>query len=233
MLKKGYASTPEYLAWHNMRRRCYEKTCKSYADYGGRGITVCDRWRDSFENFIDDMGQKPTKTHSIDRINNNSGYSPFNCRWASKEEQSQNRRRIRTVDLENNTSGYSGVVFLKDHKKWRSKINYKGKDVFLGKFDCKHEAAMVFDMFKEKNGVYPYDEKVTESKIDGELREQIGLVERKLKIAVTALEHYRPHTDFCITKCFWWDEPCDCRAGQAIEALNKLGFKYLEEEELL
>lgn len=98
-VKHGHAVggklTSEYLAWHSMLARCYGTSNTSYRDYGGRGITVCDRWRASFTDFFADMGQKPSPTHSLDRINNDAAYEPRNCRWATKSEQAKNRRRPR------------------------------------------------------------------------------------------------------------------------------------------
>lgn len=84
--------TKEYVAWLNMKRRCDSKCRSTYNYYGGRGIKVCKRWLHSFTNFLSDMKQKPTNDYSLDRINVNGNYTPHNCRWATKKQQSQNRR---------------------------------------------------------------------------------------------------------------------------------------------
>jgi hypothetical protein len=84
--------TPEHAAWLEMRKRCLCATGRAYADYGGRGITICDRWLNSYANFLADMGRKPSRKHSLDRIDNNRGYSPDNCRWATQNQQVTNRR---------------------------------------------------------------------------------------------------------------------------------------------
>ena len=85
------SSTPEYYAWESMLGRCYNPQHPSYESYGGRGISVCQRWN-SFENFYADMGKRPQTDMSIDRINNDQGYGPSNCRWATSSQQVSNRR---------------------------------------------------------------------------------------------------------------------------------------------
>lgn len=79
-----------YASWASMKTRCYNKNSNSYKYYGAKGITVCDRWLHSFENFMADMGPKPGPSYSIDRIDGSGNYEPGNCRWATKLEQQNN-----------------------------------------------------------------------------------------------------------------------------------------------
>lgn len=88
----GHKSTPEYKASAALKQRVMNPNSDRYNSYGGRGITVCDRWISSFENFYSDMGSRPSSKHSIDRIDVNKGYYPENCRWATSEVQGRNRR---------------------------------------------------------------------------------------------------------------------------------------------
>lgn len=93
--------TPEYRAWAHMIGRCEDGNDVSFANYGGRGISVCARWRASFANFLDDMGRRPTPGHSIDRKDSNGNYEPGNCRWATALEQGGNKRNNHVLTVGN------------------------------------------------------------------------------------------------------------------------------------
>lgn len=88
--KHGQYGTSTYKAWTSMKYRCLTPTCHAYKSYGGRGITVCDRWM-KFENFYKDMGEKPGKDFELDRIDNNGNYEPCNCRWTDRKTNGRNR----------------------------------------------------------------------------------------------------------------------------------------------
>ncbi len=93
----GRSRSPEYHAWNGMITRCTNERSAAWANYGGRGISVCARWLASFENFLADMGERPTSRHSVDRIDVNGHYEPSNCRWATMVQQANNRRGNRKL----------------------------------------------------------------------------------------------------------------------------------------
>lgn len=100
----GMRQTAEYRIWTHIKSRCFNSKVPEFKHYGGRGVTVCDRWRDSFEAFYADMGSRPTANHSIDRHPNNDGnYEPGNCRWATDKEQANNTRSNRHVSVGDET----------------------------------------------------------------------------------------------------------------------------------
>lgn len=84
--------SPEYKAWCGMRQRCFNSADPGWKNYGGRGITVCDKWLKNFSAFLEDVGRRPSENHSLDRINNDGNYEPENCRWATSAEQNHNTR---------------------------------------------------------------------------------------------------------------------------------------------
>lgn len=128
----GMRHSTEYKSWTKMRERCNKPKDISYKNYGGKGIKVCDRWQNSFENFFADMGNKPTSIHSIDRIDNTKDYSPENCRWSSRIEQNNNKSDIRIITLDGIT------LNLKD---WCKRIRIYQSSVYrrVHRKGCTHE----------------------------------------------------------------------------------------------
>lgn len=100
--RESTGRTPTYRAWDGMRDRCRNPNATHYAYYGGRGIRVCERWMDSFANFLADMGEAPVGT-SIDRIDSNGHYEPGNCRWSTPKEQARNRSNNRPITFKGRT----------------------------------------------------------------------------------------------------------------------------------
>ena len=88
----GMSGTPTYNSSMGMRQRCHNPNAWNYPHYGGRGIQVCNRWLESFENFLADMGEKPSRRHSIGRVDNDGDYTPENCRWETMNQQVRNKR---------------------------------------------------------------------------------------------------------------------------------------------
>jgi hypothetical protein len=98
--KHGLSKIPEYLAWKTMKARCYNQNSHKFPDYGGRGIKVCRRWRESFITFYTDMGSRPSPKHSVERKGNNGPYSPSNCIWATGIAQGSNKRNNRLISFQ-------------------------------------------------------------------------------------------------------------------------------------
>jgi hypothetical protein len=114
--------TPEYRAWRSMKARCHIPSSSGFANYGGRGIYVCDRWRHDYEAFLVDVGRKPSADHSLDRVDNDGPYAPGNVRWATRSEQGQNRRTNALVTAFGRTQcieAWAAETGLKDCTIWR------------------------------------------------------------------------------------------------------------------
>lgn len=96
-LKHGLSTSSEFEIWSGIKKRCNNPKAECYRNYGGRGITVCERWDKSFQSFLEDVGLRPSSRHSLDRIDNNRGYEPANVRWATRKQQANNMRVNRNI----------------------------------------------------------------------------------------------------------------------------------------
>ena len=121
-------SRRSYYRWFNIIRRCDNTADTSYDNYGGRGITVCDRWY-NYENYIEDVGDRPTPKHTIDRIDNDGNYEPSNVKWSTRLEQVSNRRMFKS-----NKSGHAGIYWYSPLNKWLVRPTVGGKLTYLGYF---------------------------------------------------------------------------------------------------
>ncbi len=150
---------PLYCTWKSMRQRCYLKTSKDYPTYGGRGITVCDRWNnpngdsriEGFINFVNDMGYKKDPKLQLDRIDNDKGYSPDNCRWVTSKENNNNRR-LPSVFHRFRPDQYGKhpyMYFYKKTGKWGVKIP-NGDGTFFTKYGLKEKEAKMLVYKKMK-----------------------------------------------------------------------------------
>ena len=131
-LSHNMSKSKEYRAWQKMKERCYNPNIERYPVYGGRGIKVCDRWLESFDNFYEDMGPRPSSKHSIDRIDVNGDYEPGNCRWVTMQEQHYNKRNTLYVEYKNENKSLSELckIYNLNYKStWK---NYKKGFTFEG-----------------------------------------------------------------------------------------------------
>lgn len=125
--------SPEYRAWLGMKARCYNSNELKYKDYGGRGIVVCARWLDNFENFLADVGLRPSANYSLGRIDNSGNYEPANVTWHTAKEQANNRRP--KSKNANSRSGLVGVSWVASRQSWRAGLYREGRtvDLYYGK----------------------------------------------------------------------------------------------------
>ena len=151
MVKLGKSKTthgrtmkdPTYQSWIDMKRRCLDPNRRSYKDYGGRGITVCQRWF-KFENFLADMGDKPHGL-TLDRKENHGHYEPENCRWATPKVQAGNRRvGLDAAIRSDNSTGFKGVRRRPGRKGYSAAIVVRGQRIHLGTRDAPEEAAALY-----------------------------------------------------------------------------------------
>lgn len=122
---KSRTYTTEYNTWLAIKNRCLNNKCIQFKDYGGRGIKICDRWLNSFENFLEDMGHKPSMNYSIDRKENNKDYCKENCRWATRIEQQNNKSNNNHLTINNETHTIAEWAKIKNIK--YSKLLYRVK----------------------------------------------------------------------------------------------------------
>lgn len=142
-LVEGYpiGKHPLYHVFTNMLDRCLNTTSKHYPGWGGKGITVCSRWRD-FRLFVADMGPRSTPYHTLERKKNVGNYTPSNCVWATRTTQAINRRRF-----ESNTTGATGVVNVRG--RFHARFDFEHKRYDLGRYKTLHDASLVRASFVE------------------------------------------------------------------------------------
>ena len=149
--KHSLTNTRLYVVWVEIKSRTLNHKHKAYQDYGGRGIIICDEWKNDFMSFYNwamENGYEENKGLSIDRIDNDGGYSPENCRWTTKTMQSRNQRIYK-----NNKSGYRGVSFVKAKNKYATYICINNKSKSLGHFLTVVEGAIAYNNYIIENNL--------------------------------------------------------------------------------
>lgn len=156
----------EYRAWSYMKNRCYNPNVNDYEIYGGKGIVVCDRWLESFSNFLEDMGERPTPNHSVDRIDGNGNYEPSNCRWSDQSTQGFNQKKSVL-----NKTGYVGVNYHRGGK-WVARIGKRSEGIprqVLGR--SYHIADAIIPRIEKEIELYGYNKNtVTWEEIEDAIR---------------------------------------------------------------
>lgn len=122
--KHGLSDTPERLVWSKMRQRCSNPDDIAFKSYGARGIAVCDQWQ-SFQEFYNDMGKRPSPKHTLERINNDGNYEPGNCRWATRKEQSRNTRRNIFVTFKGERMVLADAIARSGISRWTARMMVK------------------------------------------------------------------------------------------------------------
>lgn len=146
----GDSGTKLHNTWKNMKLRCTNKSHPYYHNYGGRGITVCEEWTASYEIFKEwAVNNGYDESLTIDRIDNEVGYTPDNCRWVTMEVQSRNRR----VLCATNTSGFKGVTKTSGANTWNASISVSNNKIHIGTYTTKEEAAKAYDEYITTNGL--------------------------------------------------------------------------------
>ena len=147
--RHGQRTTPLYSKWRNMLKRCNAPSYIGYKHYGGRGISICPEWQNSFVSFAkwaEISGYADNLT--LDRIDNNGDYTPANCKWSTMQEQAVNKR-----PLSNNTSGVTGIHWCKHAKKWIARIQNNGSLICLGNYEYKTDAIIARNNSIISNGL--------------------------------------------------------------------------------
>ena len=146
--KHGKCGTEIYSIWAGMKSRCYYEKNENYINYGARGIKVCERWKNSFINFYEDMGDKPSAKHQLDRIDNDGDYEPFNCRWVTPSENCLNRRN------KENKTGFKNIK-VTPYGAYRARIVREGCErISLTRLDI-NDALKIRDQYIEEYNKNP------------------------------------------------------------------------------